>query len=82
MEPGLQLGELNLTPRDLCLAMVVALGAAVIIRDLFKAISFLEMAHEARTSDPNKLAAEALEHLGMVDQEREREEDEDGRDGT
>lgn len=71
--------EFNLTTRELALAMLIALGAAVMVRDIFRAIDCLSMAHE-HSSDPNKLAAEALEYLGQVDAHPEREEEE--QDGT
>lgn len=71
--------EFNLGTRDLALAMLVALGAAVIIRDVFRAIDCLAMAHE-HSSDPNKLAEEALEFLGQVDVQPKREEEHDGTD--
>jgi hypothetical protein len=74
--------EFNLTTRELALAMLIALGAAVMIRDVFRAIECLSMAHE-HNDDPNKLAAEALEFLGQVDAQLKREEeDEDGTDGN
>jgi hypothetical protein len=71
--------EFNLTPRELALAMLIALGAAVMIRDVFRAIDCLSMAHE-HSSDPNKLAEEALEFLGQADARPEREEEQDGTD--
>ena len=62
-----QPGEFNATPEQLAVGMLVALGVLVIVRDLLKFADTLKMHSQAEEylSDPNKLAEEALEHLGQ-----------------
>jgi len=63
----MELGEFNATPEQLAWGMLVALGVVVIARDLLKAADTLHMRSQASEylNDPNKLAEEALEHLGQ-----------------
>ncbi len=79
----MQLGQLTVTPPELAWGMVVALGILIIVRDLLRASDQLRMASEAGPylADPNKLAGEALDHLGQdpdITSRGYREEEQDG----
>jgi hypothetical protein len=81
----MQLGQLKVTPQELVVGMLVALGIMIIVRDMLRASDQVRMASQAEEylSDPNKLAEEALEHLNQdPDVPRrgyqQREEEQDG----
>jgi len=80
----MQLGQFKLTPHELAVAMLVALGIMLIVRDILRAGDQVRMASQAEEylRDPNKLAEEALEHLGqdpgVVPPPQREEEEQDG----
>lgn len=63
----MQLGQLEVTPQQLLIGMLVALGVLLIVRDMLRASDQVRMASDAQEyfDDPNKLAGEALEHLNQ-----------------
>lgn len=74
----MQLGQLKVSPQELAWGMVVALGILIIVRDVLRAADQVRMADQAKPyfADPNKLAGEALDHLGQ--ETGYREEDQNG----
>lgn len=76
----MQLGEIEASPEQLAVGMLVALGIVVIVRDLLRMSDVLRMADEHR-EDPNKLAAEALDYLQQHPEVQPREDEEEEHDG-